>query len=178
MDKEFLVIVGNGKPTGSVLKKTIAVSVTILISVQKWHSRIRLRVLSCNRMREMRREPEVPEERVPVGESFDCHARITSKELAQIHSVKSGILQHACSVSRIRDSKSSDTGLREHSDPMDVGAVNSLSSGKGKGSSGPRDGCFKCVGAHFQRDCNASKNNGKQSSGKGKQSKSWSMVHE
>ena len=36
----------------------------------------------------MRREPEVPEERVPVGEKFDCHARITSKELAPIHSVK------------------------------------------------------------------------------------------
>ena len=75
---------------------------------------------------------------------------------------------------RIRDSKPSDTGLREHSDPMDAGAVNSLPSGKGKGSSGPRDGCFKCGGAHFQRDCNASKNIGKQSSGKGNQSKSWS----
>ena len=37
-------------------------------------------------MREMRREPEVPEERVPVGQSFDCHARITSKELAPINS--------------------------------------------------------------------------------------------
>ena len=24
---------------------------------------------------------------------------------------------------------------------------------KEKGSSGPRDGCFKCGGAHFQRDC-------------------------
>ena len=35
MDKEFLEIVGNGKPTGNVLKETIAVSVTILISVQK-----------------------------------------------------------------------------------------------------------------------------------------------
>ena len=35
VDKEFLEIVGNGKPTGSVLKETIAVSVTILISVQK-----------------------------------------------------------------------------------------------------------------------------------------------
>ena len=45
---------------------------------------------------------------------------------------------------RVRDSKPSDTGLREHSDPMDVGAVNSLSSGKGKGSfrSGAM-GCFK-----------------------------------
>ena len=34
-DKEFLEIVGNGKPTGSVLEKTIAVSSTILISVEK-----------------------------------------------------------------------------------------------------------------------------------------------
>ena len=42
---------------------------------------------------------------------------------------------------RIRDSKPSDTGLREHSDPIDVLAVSSLS-GKGKGSSGPRVGCF------------------------------------
>ena len=64
--------------------------------------------------------------------------------------------------------------LLEHSDPMDVDAVNSLSSGKGKGSLSPRDGCFKCGGAHFQRDCSARKNTGKQSSGKGKQSKSWS----
>ena len=50
----------------------------------------------------------------------------------------------------------------------------SLSSGKGKGSSSPLDGCLKCGGAHFQRDCNARKSTGKQSSGKGKQSKSWS----
>ena len=35
VDKEFLEIVGNGKPTGSVLKETIVVSVTILINVQK-----------------------------------------------------------------------------------------------------------------------------------------------
>ena len=35
------------------------------------------------------------------------------------------------------------------------------------------DDC-KCVGAHFQRDCDARKSTGKQSSGKGKQSKSWS----
>ena len=46
----------------------------------------------------MRREPEVPEERVPVEEIFDCLARITSKELAPIHSVKNGILQKACST--------------------------------------------------------------------------------
>ena len=34
-DKEFLEIVGNGKPTGSVLKETIVVSVTMSINVQK-----------------------------------------------------------------------------------------------------------------------------------------------
>ena len=33
--KEFLEIVGNGSPTGSVLEETIAVSATILISVEK-----------------------------------------------------------------------------------------------------------------------------------------------
>ena len=49
-------------------------------------------------MREMRREPEVPEERVPVVECLDGHARITSKELAPIHSVKNGTLQNACST--------------------------------------------------------------------------------
>ena len=36
----------------------------------------------------MHREPEVPEERVPVVECLDGPARITSKELAPIHSVK------------------------------------------------------------------------------------------
>ena len=36
----------------------------------------------------MRREPEVPEEKVPVVEYLDGPARITSKELAPIHSVK------------------------------------------------------------------------------------------
>ena len=36
-----------------------------------------------------------PRGKSPVGENFDCHARITSKELAPIHSVKSGILQYA-----------------------------------------------------------------------------------
>ena len=70
----------------------------MLISVQKWHSRICLRVLSCSRMSENHREPEVPEERVQVGEKFDCHATITSKELAPIHSEKSGTLQNACST--------------------------------------------------------------------------------
>ena len=74
-------------------------SVTISISVHNRHSRILLRVLSSRRMREMRREPEAPEARAPVGECLDGSARITSKELAPIHSVKSSTLQNACSTS-------------------------------------------------------------------------------
>ena len=52
-------------------------------------------------MREKHREPGVPEAEVPVEECFDCPARITSKELAPIHSVNvnNGILQNACSTS-------------------------------------------------------------------------------
>ena len=49
-------------------------------------------------MKRKRRKPEVPEEEVPVEECFDGHARITSKELSPIHSVKSGTLQNACST--------------------------------------------------------------------------------
>ena len=47
-------------------------------------------------MREMRREPEVPEERVLVVECVDGHARITLKELAITHFVKNCTLQNAC----------------------------------------------------------------------------------
>ena len=54
-------------------------------------------------MSENHRGPEVPEVKVRVGENFDCHARITSNELAPIHSVKSGTLQNACSTSRRKD---------------------------------------------------------------------------
>ena len=51
----------------------------------------------------MHREPEVLEAEAQVEECLDCHARITSKELAPIHSVKNGILQYACSTSRRMD---------------------------------------------------------------------------
>ena len=94
---------GNGKLTGSVQKETFAVSVTISTSVQNRHSWILLRDLLRGRMREMHREPEVREARVRVEECLDCPARITSKELAPIHSVKSGILLNACSTSPRKD---------------------------------------------------------------------------
>ena len=82
---------------GSVAKVTIAVSFTIL-SVEKRHSRIRLQILLCSRMSEQHRELEVPEEEVPVVECFDGLARITSKELAITHFVKSGNFQNVCST--------------------------------------------------------------------------------
>ena len=79
-------------------RRQLHFSVTMLISVQNWHSRIRLQILSCSRVREMRRQPEVPEEKVPVVECFDGHARITLEELAITHFVKNGTLQDACST--------------------------------------------------------------------------------
>ena len=88
--KKFLEIVGNGKPTGNVWKETIAVSATIWISVGKVHHQIRLRILSCGRVSENHRGPEVPEVKVPAVECRDGLARITSEELAITHSVKDG----------------------------------------------------------------------------------------
>ena len=48
-------------------------------------------------MSENHREPEVPEEEVPVGECLDGLARITLEEVAITHFVKNGTLQNACS---------------------------------------------------------------------------------
>ena len=76
----------------------VKVSATIWISVEKVHQQIRLRILSCSRMSENHRRPEVPGEEVPVVECLDGLARITSKELAITHSVKDGTLQNACST--------------------------------------------------------------------------------
>ena len=47
----------------------------------------------------MHREPKVLEAEAPVGKWLDYRARITSKELAQLRSVKNGILQNGCSTS-------------------------------------------------------------------------------
>ena len=44
-----------------------------------------------------------PGGRSPSGKWLDCRARITSKEVAPLHSVKSGILQSACSTSQKMD---------------------------------------------------------------------------
>ena len=49
-------------------------------------------------MREMRRRPEVPEEKVPAVERLDDLARITLEELAITHFVENVTLQNACST--------------------------------------------------------------------------------
>ena len=79
-----------------MFKETMAVSDTMKISAQNRHSRILLRDLLRSRVCEMHREPEVLEAEAQVGKWLDCHARITSKELAQLHPVKNGILLNAC----------------------------------------------------------------------------------
>ena len=96
--KEFLETVGNGSPTGSVLEETIAVSVTMSISVVKVHHQIRLRILSCGRMSENHRGPEVPKVKARVVECRDGLARITLEELAITHFLKDGSLQNVCST--------------------------------------------------------------------------------
>ena len=68
-----------------ILEETIEVSATMRISVEKLHHQIRLRILSCSRMSENHREPEVPEVRVRVVERLDGLARITLEELAITH---------------------------------------------------------------------------------------------
>ena len=64
----------------------------------KVHHQIRLRILSCSRVSENHREPEVPEAEVPVVERRDGLARIALGELAITHFVKNGTLQNACST--------------------------------------------------------------------------------
>ena len=68
------------------------------MSVEKVHHQIRLRLLSCSRMSENHRGPEVPKVKVPAVECRDGLARITSEELAITHFVKNGTLQNACSA--------------------------------------------------------------------------------
>ena len=64
----------------------------------KVHHQIRLRILSCGKVSENHRGPEVPEVRVPAVECRDGLARITLEELAISHFVKKGTLQNACST--------------------------------------------------------------------------------
>ena len=97
--KEFLDIVGNGKQTGNLWKETIAVSATIWTSVEEVHHQIGLRILSCGRVSENQRGPEVSEVKALEVECHDGLARITLEEFVITHSVKKApsrmlVLQH------------------------------------------------------------------------------------
>ena len=81
--KEFLEIVGNGTPTGSAWKETIVVSATMSISMEKLLHQIRLRILSCSKMSENHREPEVPEVS-PSGRMSWWFARISLEEFTKL----------------------------------------------------------------------------------------------
>ena len=85
VNKEVLEIVGNGNLTGSALKETIAVF---------RHD--------VNKRAKMTQPNPFPNSFMQQDErktSRTRTARITSKELAPLHSVKNGILQNACSTS-------------------------------------------------------------------------------
>ena len=92
-------IVDNGGPTGSVPEETIAVS-RHDINKRTKSTQPNPSPSSSTQQNERKcvEKPEVPEERVPVVECLDGHARNTSKELAPINAVKSGTLQNACST--------------------------------------------------------------------------------
>ena len=81
------------------------------ISVEKLHHQIRLRILSCGRMSENHRGPEVIEVKDSVVECLNSPAKIASKELAPTHFVKSGTRQNACST---RPRVDADLGKRAH----------------------------------------------------------------
>ena len=95
-------------------------------------------------MKRKRRKPEVPEEEVPVVECLDGLARITSKELAPIHSVKSGILQDACSTSQKMDADLGKSALMHTARLM-----NSLAKGRQKCSGYIED--YTTIGLRISR---------------------------
>ena len=95
--KEFLEIVGNWSPTGSVWKETVAVSATISISVEKLHHQIRLRILSCGRMSENHRGPEVPEVS-PSGRMSRWPCKDYLRGTCNNSFFENGNLQNACTA--------------------------------------------------------------------------------
>ena len=100
-----------------------------------------------------------------VPEELEKHLILNSNRLQTFEDARLEIVTYveAKFGLRIRDSKQSETVTRWQSDPMR--SILCHPSSKGKWLSSPRDGRFKCGGAHFQRDCNARKGNDKQSSG-------------
>ena len=107
-----------------------------------------------------------------MPEELEKHLILNSNRLRTSEDARLEIVMHveAKSGVRSRDSNPSDTGSRGRSDPMDVDAVNSLSLSSGK-EMGHRVRVMG-VSSAVEHISNARKSTGKQSSGKGKQSKS------
>ena len=84
MYKEFLEIVGNGKPTGNVLKGNIC--------------SFRHDMNKRGKSSPFKSVSEFFHVKVRVVECRDGLARITLEELAITHLVKNGTLQNACST--------------------------------------------------------------------------------
>ena len=112
-----------------------------------------------------------------VPEELEKHLIFNSNRLETFEDLYSEVVKcmEEKISSRIRDLMPSEVNFRESSDSTDFDVVSSLLSGKGKWSSDSRGECFKGDTAHFQPNRNAIKNMVKQTSGKGNQSKSWSM---
>ena len=70
MHKEFLEIVGSGKPNGQCVKgDKCSFRHDINKRGKKFHHQIRLKILLRSRVSENHRGPEVPEVKVPVVET-------------------------------------------------------------------------------------------------------------
>ena len=96
--KEFLEIVGNGKSNGQCSKGD---NCSFRHDINKRAKMTQPNPSPNSFMQQNERNASrtrSPRGKVPVVECLDGLARITSKELAPIHSVKSGTLQNACST--------------------------------------------------------------------------------
>ena len=110
-----------------------------------------------------------------LPEELEKHLIFNSNRFRTFEDARLEIVTHveAKFGERIPDSKPSDTGPRGHSDPMDVDAVNSLSSGKVRGHRVRVMGVLSAVEQIFKETAMHAR---AQASNrlKGKQSKSWS----
>ena len=98
MYKEFLEIVGNGKPTGSVCERR---QLRFPHDINKCGKSSQPNPSPNSFMQQSERKSSrtrSPEAEVKAVERLDGLATITLEELAITHSVKDGILQNACST--------------------------------------------------------------------------------
>ena len=108
-----------------------------------------------------------------MSEQLEKHLILNSNRLRTFEDARLEVVTYveAKFGVRINDSKPSDTNLRGHSDPVDVDAVNSLSSGKGKGDQVRVMGVVKVASnrlAKQSKSWSKSEGKGKSKENKGK----------